>query len=124
MRRRAVDEVKPASANERRANQPKPGKKPKVSSTSTADGNVDVAAAALIRRSVTGLVTRSSFGEITEGTLATLRAECPGWDYQALHAEFRAWVEADPARTPVSYQKAFIGFVRRFDKANRYTLGR
>lgn len=124
MHRRAVDEVKPASANERRANQPKPGKKPKVSSTSTADGNVDVAAAALIRRSVTGLATRSSFGEITEGTLATLRAECPGWDYQTLHADFRTWIEADPARTPVSYQSAFIGFVRRFDAKNRHTLGR
>ena len=83
-----------------------------------------VAAAALVRRSVRSLSTRWDFGDITDATLATLRTECPGWDYQTLHAEFRAWVEADPARTPVSYQGAFIGFVRRFDARNRHTLGR
>lgn len=77
---------------------------------------------ALVRRSVTSLSTRASFGEITAATLATLRAECPGWDYQTLHADFRTWVEADPARTPVSYQSAFIGFVRRFDAKNRHLL--
>jgi plasmid replication initiation protein len=81
-------------------------------------------AAALIRRSVTSLATRGTAGEITDATLATLRAECPGWDYQVLHAEFRTWIEADPARTPVSYQNAFIGFVRRYDAKNRHELGR
>jgi plasmid replication initiation protein len=81
-------------------------------------------AAALIRRSVTSLATRGTAGEITDATLATLRAECPGWDYQALHAEFRTWIEADPSRTPVSYQNAFIGFVRRYDAKNRHELGR
>ncbi len=123
MRRRAVDEVKPTPATSRGADTPKPAKV-KASSASPADDRVDVAAAALIRRSVTGLATRSSFGEITDGTLATLRAECPGWDYQTLHADFRTWIEADSARTPVSYQSAFIGFVRRFDAKNRHTLGR
>ncbi|MDY7526234.1 replication initiator protein A [Sphingomonas sp. 10B4] len=86
------------------------------------DATVDVKA--LLRRSRTSLATRATAGEITDATLATLRAECPGWDYQTLHAEFRTWVGADPGRTPVSYQSAFIGFVRRFDKANRHTLGR
>lgn len=81
-----------------------------------------VDAAALIRRSVKGLSTRSTAGEITDATLALLRAECPGWDYQTLHADFRTWVEGDPARTPVSYQNAFIGYVRRFDAKNRHTL--
>jgi hypothetical protein len=81
-------------------------------------------AAALIRRSVTSLATRGTAGEITDATLATLRAECPGWDYQALHAEFRTWIEADPSRTPVSYQNAFIGFVRRYDAKNRHELAR
>jgi hypothetical protein len=81
-----------------------------------------VDAAALIRRSVKGLSNRATFGEITDATLATLRAECPGWDYQTLHADFRTWIEADPARTPVSYQNAFIGYVRRFDAKNRHTL--
>lgn len=83
---------------------------------------VDVTA--LLRRSRTSLATRATAGEVTDATLATLRAECPGWDYQTLHAEFRAWIEADSARTPVSYQSAFIGFVRRFDKTNCHTLGR
>lgn len=81
-----------------------------------------VDAAALIRRSVKGLSTRATAGEITDATLALLRAECPGWDYQTLHADFRTWVEGDPARTPVSYQNAFIGYVRRFDAKNRHTL--
>ena len=65
---------------------------------------------------------RSALGEITDATLATLRAECPGWDYQTLHADFRTWIEADAGRTPVSYQNAFIGYVRRFDAKNRHTL--
>jgi len=82
----------------------------------------DMDASALIRRSVKSLSTRSTFGEITDATLALLRSECPGWDYQTLHAEFKAWIEGDPARTPVSYQNAFIGYVRRFDAKNRHLL--
>ena len=70
----------------------------------------------------TALSGRATFGEITDATLATLRAECPGWDYQTLHADFRTWIEADAGRTPVSYQNAFIGYVRRFDAKNRHTL--
>lgn len=83
---------------------------------------IDVSA--LLRRSRTSLATRATAGEITDATMATLRAECPGWDYQTLHAEFRAWVEADSARTPVSYQAAFIGFVRRYHQKHRHDLGR
>jgi plasmid replication initiation protein len=91
----------------------------------TASGDAPgVDAGALIRRSVRGLAARGQPGEITDQTLATLRAECPGWDYQMLHAEFRRWIGADPDRTPVSYQNAFIGYVRRFDARNRHTLGR
>lgn len=112
---------------------PAPGKKPKAAAAPTskapmpkdtvpppADRNMD--ASALIRRSVKSLSNRSTFGEITDATLALLRSECPGWDYQTLHAEFKAWVEGDPARTPVSYQNAFIGYVRRFDAKNRHLL--
>lgn len=80
-------------------------------------------AGALIRRSLTSLSTRATSREITDATLATLRAECPGWDYQTLHQEFRDWIDADGARTPVNYQKAFIGFVRRFHDKNRHMLG-
>ncbi|MCC2981149.1 replication initiator protein A [Sphingomonas sp. IC4-52] len=82
------------------------------------------AAAAMIRRSVKGLAHRVTAGELTDATLATLKAECPGWDYQALHEEFRQWLAADPARTPVSYQNAFIGFVKRWDAKHRHHLGR
>lgn len=76
----------------------------------------------VIRRTVTGLSARSTAGEITDATLATLRSNYPGWDYQSLHQEFRDWLIADPARTPVNYQKAFIGFVRRFHEKNRHQL--
>ncbi len=82
----------------------------------------DLDATSIIRRSIKSLSNRATFGEITEATLALLRSDCPGWDYQTLHAEFKAWIEADPARTPVSYQNAFIGYVRRFDAKNRHLL--
>jgi len=36
-----------------------------------------------------------------------------------LHQDFREWIGSDPSRTPVNYQKAFIGFVRRFHEKNR-----
>ncbi|KQN90373.1 plasmid replication initiator protein [Sphingomonas sp. Leaf67] len=83
-----------------------------------------VDAAALIRASIRGLANRATQGEITPQTLSLLRNECPGWDYQTLHAEFRAWIEADSTRTPVSYQAAFIGYVRRWDAQHRHELGR
>ena len=76
----------------------------------------------VIRRTVAGLSSRATSGELTDATLATLRADCPGWDYQSLHHDFRNWLDADPTRTPVNYQKAFIGFVRRFHEKNRHTL--
>jgi plasmid replication initiation protein len=109
MRRRAATEASP---------DPVPGPGPELPAEPA------VKAAALIRRSVRGLAARGQAGEITDATLATLHAECPGWDYQMLHAEFRRWIDADPDRTPVSYQNAFIGYVRRFDARNRHTLGR
>ncbi len=99
-----------------------PPKAPTTEDTPPPPADRDLDASALIRRSVKSLSTRSTFGEITDATLALLRSECPGWDYQTLHAEFKAWVEGDPARTPVSYQNAFIGYVRRFDAKNRHLL--
>ena len=83
-----------------------------------------VNATQLIRRTLTGLSTKATAGYLTDETLATLRAECPGWDYQTLHHQFREWVEGDADRTPVNYQNAFIGFVRRHDAKNRHQLGR
>ncbi len=102
---------------------PAPGRGgPPAPTTERTEELVD--AAALIRASVRGLANRATEGEITSQTLATLRGECPGWDYHTLHAEFRAWIDADPARTPVNYQAAFIGYVRRFDAQHRHELGR
>jgi len=122
MRRRSEGEPKAASSAKaaRAGKAPSPAPKPDPVPAPATDADID--AAALIRRSVKSLSGRASFGEITDATLATLRAECPGWDYQTLHADFRTWIEADPARTPVSYQNAFIGYVRRFDTKNRHTL--
>ena len=79
-------------------------------------------ASAVIRRTVAGLSAKASAGELTDATLTALRAECPGWDYQSLHQEFRDWLAGDSSRTPVNYQKAFIGFVRRFHEKNRHQL--
>ncbi len=76
----------------------------------------------VIRSTVVCMSARASAGEITDATLATLRSNYPGWDYQSLHQEFRDWLAADSARTPVNYQKAFIGFVRRFHEKNRHQL--
>ncbi|MFB9051197.1 replication initiator protein A [Sphingobium indicum] len=87
-----------------------------------ADADMLVDAGGMIRRTLAGMSAKASAGEITDATMATLRAEYPGWDYQTLHQEFRDWLDADPARTPVNYQKAFIGFVRRFHEKNRHRL--
>jgi len=123
MRRRAEGEgagpAVPAPPKKTRAKAAPPPKAPTPEDTPV---DHDMDASGLIRRSVKSLSTRSTFGEITDATLALLRSECPGWDYQTLHAEFKAWVEGDPARTPVSYQNAFIGYVRRFDAKNRHLL--
>lgn len=111
---------------------PLPGSVPKASPGNAAPVPVSAAApvreeekfdaSAMIRRTVAGLSAKAQAGEITDATLATLRAECPGWDYQSLHQEFRDWLNGDAERTPVNYQKAFIGFVRRFHEKNRHRL--
>ncbi|MGO1303301.1 MAG: replication initiator protein A [Sphingomonas parapaucimobilis] len=125
MRRRAEGEG--ATPAVRAPKKPKaaaaaPPQAPTPEDTPPPPADRDMDASALIRRSVKSLSTRSTFGEITDATLALLRSECPGWDYQTLHAEFKAWIEGDPTRTPVSYQNAFIGYVRRFDAKNRHLL--
>jgi len=86
------------------------------------DEDMLIDAGSMIRKTLAGMSAKATAGEITDATMATLRADYPGWDYQTLHREFRDWLEADPARTPVNYQKAFIGFVRRFHEKNRHRL--
>jgi plasmid replication initiation protein len=62
-------------------------------------------------------------GYLTDATLDHLRANYRGWDFHALHAEFKSWLHADAERTPDRYQSAFIGYVRRYHEKNRHQLG-
>lgn len=88
----------------------------------TAAETVD--ASALIRRAVAGLSDSATRGFMADDTIQHLRETCPGWDLHALHAEFERWVNADPARLPANWQKAFIGFVKRHHEKNGHTLRR
>lgn len=79
-------------------------------------------ASKLIRGAVAGLSDKATRGYITDETLSLLRSECPGWDLYNLHAEFERWVNANSTRTPVNWQKAFIGYVRRWHEKHRHEL--
>ena len=81
-----------------------------------------VDAAQDIRTLVSKLANKATAGRITDETLALLRSECPGWDFQNLHQLFKEYVDVSAERTPVNYQKAFIGFVRKYHQENRHTL--
>ncbi len=59
---------------------------------------------------------------ITDETLDYLRKTYRGWDFYALHNEFRAWLKEDSRRAPERYQSAFIGFVKRYHEKNRFQL--
>lgn len=83
---------------------------------------VFIDARALIRTTVAGLSDSANRGFIANETLEVLRRECPGWDLYALHAEFEAWVNASPDRSPVNWQKAFIGWVKRHHEKRRHEL--
>ncbi|WP_298326692.1 replication initiator protein A [Asticcacaulis sp.] len=61
-------------------------------------------------------------GYITEDTLDHLRKHYRGWDFHALHADFRAWLSESAERAPDRYQSAFIGFVKRYHEKNRHQL--
>lgn len=76
----------------------------------------------LIRATLSGLTGAATRGFMTEDTIAHLRATCPGWDLYTLHAEFEQWVNASSDRSPVDWQKAFIGFVKRHHDKHRQTL--
>jgi hypothetical protein len=78
----------------------------------------------LVRSAVAGLSDKATRGMLTDETIAYLREKCPGWDLYALHAEFEAWVNADPTRTPASWQKAFIGWVKRHHEKHKHELRR
>ncbi|RJY06935.1 replication initiator protein A [Aurantiacibacter aquimixticola] len=81
---------------------------------------VDVSA--LVRSTVAGLSDKTTRGFMTEDTIAHLREKCPGWDLYALHADFERWVDADSARLPANWQKAFIGWVKRHHEKHKHEL--
>ncbi|AJR23718.1 MULTISPECIES: replication initiator protein A [Sphingobium] len=122
MRRRPQADPLPATVARRPATASQSTPPKTTPSPAPTDADMLVDAGSMIRRTLAGMSAKASAGEITDATMATLRADYPGWDYQTLHQEFRDWLEADPTRTPVNYQKAFIGFVRRFHEKNRHRL--
>ena len=61
-------------------------------------------------------------GIVTDATLAEVRRDFPGWDYDNLHQLFIEWLSEDDARTPANYQRAFYGFVKRYHERNRHLL--
>lgn len=69
-----------------------------------------------------GLSQAGTRGFVTPETSEYLRSNCPGWDLYALHVEFETWVNADPARSPADWQRAFIGFVKRHHEKHRHEL--
>ncbi len=101
---------------------PAPAKPAARNAAPAADAPVTVDARSLIRSTIAGLSHAATRGFMTDETLAHLRETCPGWDFQALHAEFERWVSADPARTPADWQRAFIGWAKRHHEKHRHTL--
>jgi plasmid replication initiation protein len=61
-------------------------------------------------------------GVLPDEMLARIRREFPGWDVYALKAEFDAWLQDDPTRTPASYPSAFYGFVKQHHARKAHTL--
>jgi plasmid replication initiation protein len=59
---------------------------------------------------------------LTDETLDYLRSHYRGWDFNALHAEFRTWISEHAERAPERYQSAFIGFVKKYHEKNRHQL--
>jgi hypothetical protein len=59
---------------------------------------------------------------LTDETLEHVRKQYRGWDFHALHAEFREWIGTQAERRPERYQSAFIGFVKQYHEKNRHHL--
>ncbi len=66
--------------------------------------------------------SEEAYGYITDETLDYLRKTYRGWDFHALHADFRSWLAENDTRRPDRYQSAFIGFVKRYHEKNRHQL--
>jgi plasmid replication initiation protein len=76
----------------------------------------------LIRSTIAGLSNAATRGFLADETIDLLRSECPGWDLHSLHADFERWVAVSPDRTPVDWQRAFVGWVRRHHEKHRHQL--
>ncbi|MET3713392.1 plasmid replication initiation protein [Sphingomonas trueperi] len=125
MRRRGEGEMRsapPLAPADPSAPDPRPAPRPAKQPVAEETPPLGAEARALLRRTVTSLATRGTSGMLTDATLEQVRRECPGWDYQDLHRQFREWVEADPARTPANYQNAFLGFARQWHARNKHQL--
>ena len=129
MRRRSEGE--PAKSGPRAPRTASPGKEPSARKQYPAPPRAIepqpepgelVDAAQDIRTLVSKLANKATAGRITDETLTLLRSECPGWDFQNLHQLFKEYIDVSAERTPVNYQKAFIGFVRKYHQENRHTL--
>lgn len=101
-----------------------PGKRSEAKVSLAQRSSATVDASALIRKAVKGLSDSATRGFMADETITHLRETCPGWDLHALHAEFETWVNADAARLPANWQKAFIGFVKRHHEKHGHTLRR
>lgn len=95
-----------------------PAKAASIQMAAKPDANVAIAPKAYSQ----GLTTREATGYVTDATLSHVREHYRGWDFHALHEDFKAWLKDDETRTPANYQKAFIGYVKRYHERNRYTL--
>jgi plasmid replication initiation protein len=109
---------------ERRLAEPTPSKVSpgKLASASAPQEAPPVDAKALIRSTVAGLSTAGTRGYMTDETIDYLREACPGWDLYAVHADFERWVNADPARSPADWQRAFVGWMKRHHEKHRHEL--
>lgn len=76
----------------------------------------------VVRKNGAKWAQKASEGLITHETRLELQRRFPGWDYDALHQQFKNWVGEDPTRTPTYWQKAFIGFVENHDRKEGWTL--
>lgn len=52
----------------------------------------------------------------------TIKADCPGWDLDALMAQFDSFLDRNPGELPRNYAKRFHGFVRKHHERNKYSL--
>ncbi|MCC2603684.1 replication initiator protein A [Sphingopyxis yananensis] len=93
-----------------------------TSSTPQVEPSEMVDISSLVRSTIVGLSDAATRGYFTEETATLLREQCPGWDLYALHADFEKWVAGSADRTPANWQKAFIGWVRRYHEKHRHSL--